>query len=438
MSVLLAQTRRGAAANSLLPPIPPANIAGVGSSSTSEIDYPRTSPSVTGQWFVSSSSGNDSNAGTSVGLPFKTISKAISSAASGDTIIVRGGTYTTSSAIEINKSNLKVWNYGTERPIIDRGMGGTTTGTGTYAVNMTASGIHLKGFEIKGVPDRKTSGGVSDESPFAITVNGINSKVEDIVLHSGDTGDIRLTAASGTIIMDCVSIGNTGGGGGTNRPDGISISKGTKSNGVKIVRCLVANSGDDGIDMYGATNSETIDCVAIAIGRSPVNGSSLGDGNGFKAGGDTGSGPNIVRGSIAVHCAQQGIAHNGTPTAGSQYLNNTSAYNAYGFLNDDGSTVSTVTNNIVLYNSSYNESSAGTRTYNTWNLSITNAGFVSNANGDFSLDTGSPCIGVGSGGVNLGASTVALELLLKWWNHSKIWIPGRGLGSGGTGLPGDV
>lgn len=35
-------------------------------------------------------------------------------------------------------------------------------------------------------------------------------------------------------------------------------------------------------------------------------------------------------------------------------------------------------------------------------------------------------------------STIALELLKKWWDHSQIWVPGRGSGPGGTGLPGDT
>lgn len=412
-------------------------IEGVGSSSSSLIDYPPTEPTTTGDYYVSSS-GNDSNNGTSVLTPFKTLSKAITTASSGQTILVRAGTYNLTSAIDINKASLKVWNYGSERPIIDRGMGGTTTGENTYAVRITASGVHFKGFEIKGVPDRKKSDGTSDESPFAVRVTAGNAKIEDIVLHSGDTGDIRISTSDNTIIMDCVSIGNYGGGGGSNMPDGISVSKGTESNNVKVIRCLVANCGDDGIDFYGAKNSEIIDCVAIAIGRNNDNGGTLGDGNGFKMGGDSGSGSNTVRGSIAVYCSQQGLCHNSTPEPGNQFLNNTSAYNNYGLINDSGSTTSTVTNNIVLYNATYQHSSAGTRTYNTWNLGITNAGFVDVATGDFSLDVGSPCIGAGAAGVNLGASTVALELLKKWWNHSLIWVPGRGAGSGGTGLPGDT
>lgn len=35
----------------------------------------------------------------------------------------------------------------------------------------------------------------------------------------------------------------------------------------------------------------------------------------------------------------------------------------------------------------------------------------------------------GGNGINLVASTVALELLKKWWNYKDIYIPGRGNGT---------
>jgi len=49
--------------------------------------------------------------------------------------------------------------------------------------------------------------------------------------------------------------------------------------------------------------------------------------------------------------------------------------------------------------------------------------------GDYSLLPDSAALGVGGNGINLGASTVALELLKKWWNYKDIYIPGRGNGT---------
>ena len=46
-------------------------------------------------WYVNVATGNDSNSGTSSGTPYKWITKAMSVALSGDTILVAPGTYYT-------------------------------------------------------------------------------------------------------------------------------------------------------------------------------------------------------------------------------------------------------------------------------------------------------------------------------------------------------
>ena len=63
-------------------------------------------------WYVSTS-GNDSTGDGSIGSPYATVSKAITSASAGDTIYVkRGDTFTMSSHISVNKS-LTIDAYGT-------------------------------------------------------------------------------------------------------------------------------------------------------------------------------------------------------------------------------------------------------------------------------------------------------------------------------------
>ena len=44
-------------------------------------------------WYVNVATGNDSNSGTSAGTPFQFITKGMSVAISGDTIMVAPGTY---------------------------------------------------------------------------------------------------------------------------------------------------------------------------------------------------------------------------------------------------------------------------------------------------------------------------------------------------------
>src|ERR1017187_4731670 len=75
------------------------------------------------EYYVSPT-GSDSNAGTQAS-PFATVQKANNSAAAGDTIWMRGRTYSTTGQITLSKSGTsdtnrtKIWAYTGEVPIID-------------------------------------------------------------------------------------------------------------------------------------------------------------------------------------------------------------------------------------------------------------------------------------------------------------------------------
>lgn len=408
-------------------------LIGVGSTSTSLTDYPKTGSVTTGDWYVDGANGNDGNSGTSLGSAFKTIGAAVTAASSSHTIIVRGGTYALSAALNVSKQ-VNVYNYSTERWVIDRGNGGTTSGVNHAGIRITANGAKIKGFGVKGVPIRSDA----DYATYAVEVASGTSNVvvEDGVIWSSKSGSVMLYQCSGPLVMDVITIGSSGAGSASNMPDGIvaTANSGQATTNATIVRCLAANVGDDCYDLFRATGAKIVDCVAISAGISHT-GANLGDGNGFKMGG-TGSGNNTLRGSISVYGRTTGITNNANAGTAGLFINNTAAHNARGLLSDDG-TYPQQTNNIALNNTVYNQSVAGSQTNNTWNLSITNASFSDVSNGDWSLDTGSACIAAGTSGANLGASVVALALLKKWWNHSLIWVTGRGAGSGGTGLPGD-
>lgn len=412
---------------------PPSSLLGTGSVSTSEADYPRTGSVTSGNYYVDGTSGNDSNGGTSLGSAKKTIAAAITAASSGQTIIVRGGTYALTSALAVSKQ-VNIYGYGTERWVIDRANGGTTSGVNHAGIRITANGAKIKGFGVKGVPTRSDA----DYATYAVEVVSGTSNVviEDGVIWGGKSGSVMLYQCSNPLVMDVITIGSSGAGSASNMPDGIvaTANSGQATTNATIVRCLAANIGDDCFDLFRATGAKIIDCVAISAGTSHT-GASLGDGNGYKMGG-TGSGNNTLRGSISIYAKTTGITNNANAGSAGLFINNTAAHNARGLLSDDG-TAPVQTNNIALNNTVYNTSVAGTQNNNTWNLSISNASFAAIASGDWSLGSGSSCIGVGTSGANLGASTVALELLKKWWNHSLIWVTGRGAGPGGTGLPGD-
>ncbi len=77
--------------------------------------YGETTTAPTGDTCYVSPSGSDSGSGT-LSSPFATLSKAISASSSGDTIYMRGGTYTKS--ITVSKSGITIRNYNNEKPII--------------------------------------------------------------------------------------------------------------------------------------------------------------------------------------------------------------------------------------------------------------------------------------------------------------------------------
>lgn len=429
---LISRRRRSVLGVGDAPPPPESILLGVGSASTSLADYPRTAPIVAADWYVNSETGSDSYTGKAIGFAFETFEKALSVASAGQTIIAYG-TFQRTSALVVNKA-VTIAGYGDARWVIDRGLGGTTSGVAHAGIRVTASGATIRGFGVKGVPTRSDA----DYATYAVEVTSGTEDVtvENGVIWGGKSGSVMLYQAVRPRVIDVVTIGSSGAGSVSNMPDGIvaTANSGQATTDASIVRCLAANVGDDCFDLFRATGAKIIDCVAIAAGISHT-GATLGDGNGFKTGG-TGSGNNELRGSISVYARTTGITNNANAGAANLFLNNTAAHNARGLLSDDG-TPPQQTNNIAMNNTLYDTSVAGPQTNNTWNLAVTDASFAAVASGDWSLGSGSACIGAGSGGANLGASDVALELLKKWWNHSLIYIPGRGNGSGGTGLPGD-
>lgn len=83
-------------------------------------------------WYISTT-GSDANAGTSTGAPYLTIGKGLLSAASGDTINVKAGTYTVTATLTLTQANLIIQGYQTTP-----GDGGTKPliTTATNSVNL--------------------------------------------------------------------------------------------------------------------------------------------------------------------------------------------------------------------------------------------------------------------------------------------------------------
>lgn len=414
-------------------PPPPSTLLGVGSFSSSLDDYPKTGPVTDGDWYVATN-GSNSNDGTTINSPFATIQHALSQASDGDTILVRGGTYNISNTISLSSNltnGIMISGYGTEIPILD----GSGLGSGPRLFSVSGRRYHLKSMEWRNVP-----GG-------PLLVGGSFNTFEEIYVHSscfsGDPGGALYcygSGASDNLFLDCAVWGlGDGSSTDTNTPDcyrSTTGGSGAVAQRNKFVRCLAANGADDNFDFYYGAHCDIIDCVSVGAGWY-WNGNRAADGGLFKLGsGQSNVGNHVARGNFGGWGYNDGLGHNGAP----QPL--TLESNTIVHVNDVGVDAGSVSGTVVRDNISLNNGTAwsGTNgTYNSWNLSVTpgNVSFASPSTGDFSLMPGSSALGAGSEGDNLGASTVALEILKKWWDHSGIYLPGRGNGSGGTGLPGD-
>lgn len=99
-------------------------------------------------YFVATN-GSDSNGGTSLSAPFKTISKAIAMAVAGDVIYVREGTYNHSVTITLSKSGnenapITLQGYENERPLLDF----SGTAFGKRGIDLRGSYWFIKGLDI--------------------------------------------------------------------------------------------------------------------------------------------------------------------------------------------------------------------------------------------------------------------------------------------------
>jgi len=233
--------------------------------------------------FFVATDGNDSNDG-SIDHPFKTIPKAVGLAVAGDTIYVRGGTYTysgTSTAITLpSKSGSSPTNrcsligYNGERPLLDFS---SMTGTSADGLKINGSYWYLKGIDFKGAPHNgiKISGGTYNIVEFCSSYENRNTGVQ---LGGG---------ASNNQIINCDSYYNFDSPGGGNA-DGFApkLDVGT---GNYFYGCRAWQNSDDGYDGYlrpsDDVNTIYENCWAFKSGYLKNGSASQGNGNGFKMGG---------------------------------------------------------------------------------------------------------------------------------------------------------
>jgi hypothetical protein len=236
-----------------------------------------------------STTGSDSSPG-SLAQPFATLAKAQQAASSGDTVYIRGGTYSNFSVaatdatyqyvLNFTKSNISYLAYpGDARPVLDVSSIAPTT-LRVCAIQVTGANNTFQGFDVTGVQ----AGTLKQADNWRISGNG-NTMRQIVTRDDQGNGVYLLSHASNNLIVNCdssnlvgvngISAGNTDGFGCHSQGSG-NVFRGDRSWG----------NSDDGYDcISNPGGGVTFDhCWAYDNGRFD------GNKNGFKIGGfgDTG------------------------------------------------------------------------------------------------------------------------------------------------------
>jgi hypothetical protein len=335
-------------------------------------------------WFVAPK-GDDANPGT-IEAPFATMQKGHDKAAAGDTVYLRGGTYsikgngaTALIGISITKSGksatqrLNFWAYGDEVPVLD--FSGLTVGSGIGAgIRVQGQWLHFRGIEICNVP-----------APTGAN-NGIwcnpctNNIFERLHFHHNQGPGLSIAYGNGgLLILNCDSHDNYDVAKGGEDGDGFGIHyQQTKGDTIVIRGCRAWNNADDGYDLFKQPYPVIIEnSWAYGNGYFSDGKPTGGNGSGFKMGNSFAKGVrHTIRNCVAWKNKNQGFYANHSP-AGTNWYNNTSYNNGAQFdmLSDSvlsGSNVHVLRNNIAFPKSIRNPGASDMKC-NSWDLNITPA-----------------------------------------------------------------
>jgi hypothetical protein len=153
-------------------------------------------------WYVNGTQGNDHNTGTSASTAFRTIGRAISYSASGDSIVVASATYTENLSIGFN---LTIVGANARTTIVDGGHSSTTITIGNTSAHVSLAELTIR----NGSGRSHGGGGIYNLGTLTITnttVSG-NSSDDTVAAVSGLGGGIY---NAGTLtILDTTISANT-------------------------------------------------------------------------------------------------------------------------------------------------------------------------------------------------------------------------------------
>jgi Right handed beta helix region len=243
--------------------------------------------------------GDDGAAGA-IGSPLKTPQAAFSKMASGDTIYIRGGTYSLAAQVKPSKAGTetarcKLWAYPGEKPVFD------FTGLNDRGLYISKDYWHVRGIEVKN----------AGSNGICLSTGG-NSILEGCVSHDNGLEGIKLTGgAHDNLILNCDSYRNYDAVNHGEDADGFAAKSGIGTGNV-FRGCRSWLNSDDGWDFYGCPVSVTIDsCWSFRNGINVWNDAAFaGDGNAFKMGGAGDTAEHMITRSLAFDNAHNGFDQN--------------------------------------------------------------------------------------------------------------------------------
>ncbi|MEG8947006.1 right-handed parallel beta-helix repeat-containing protein [Rosettibacter firmus] len=298
--------------------------------------------------------GNDSNPGT-IDKPLGTLQKAQELAKPGDTVYIRGGiykirpnqisrvvsnlfacvTYLDKNGIE--GKTIKYWAYPGETPVFDFSdfKPPNQRVVGIYVIG---NYIHLKGLEMTGIQVTITS----HTESYCIYSRGSHNIFEQISMHDNIGTGLRHYKGGYNLFLNCDAYRNWDNVSedklGSNT-DGFGCHPDAGGKGNIFKGCRAWFNSDDGFDIIRAKESVVFDsCWSFYNGYS-TSFQSLGDGNGFKAGGFAHDTADKIPSPVPKHtikfCIAVGNKANGFYSnhhlEGNEWYNNTAYQNDINF-----------------------------------------------------------------------------------------------------------
>lgn len=242
-----------------------------------------------------STTGNDGTGDGSLGAPWATWQKGFTELAAGDTLYIRGGTYTPAATYQAPRyfgvvvngvsgasgSKISVLNYPNETPVLDcRNIinDARRVGIGLYDCDHWI----LRGLNVTRV-DQHSTGDVS----IGILLYGCdNVLVEQCnsYYNQGMGLDVS-TGCSNILILNCDAYENHDPYSSYGNADGMGSNGNTHQASIIFRGCRAWNNSDDGFDFYADSALVTIDrCWAWGNGYREDHATTGGDGSGFKLG----------------------------------------------------------------------------------------------------------------------------------------------------------